>query len=80
MTLFRGINVVSIAVPDLEQARDFYGNTLGLGSPVYDLPEANWIEEPIMFPGFVVFCSFHDPFGNKLQMCSPAPAEGASAG
>ena len=124
MTLFRGINVVSIAVPDLARARDFYGNTLGLGTPVHDLPEAGWVEfstggsggnlsittegfqpssgqrttvvlevddcraahatlkgrgvrcdEPVVFPGFVVFCSFQDPFGNQLQMCSPAPAE-----
>ena len=25
-------------------------------------------------PGFVTFASFYDPFGNRLQMCSPAPA------
>ena len=25
------------------------------------------------FPGFVTFASFYDPFGNRLQMCSPAP-------
>lgn len=24
------------------------------------------------FPGFVTFASFYDPFGNRLQMCSPA--------
>jgi predicted enzyme related to lactoylglutathione lyase len=122
MTLFKGINVVSISVPDLDRARVFYGETLGLGVPVYDLPEAGWIEfstggaggnlsvtragpdwkpcfgttivfevedcraavealrrrgvpceEPVLFPGFVVFASFTDPFGNRLQMCSPAP-------
>ena len=119
--LFSGINVVSIAVPDLAAAKDFYGNVLELGEPVYDLPEAGWIEfatggsgnlaitgtdedrqagqgitpvlevrdcreayrtlcergvrcdEPQDFPGFVTFCSFYDPFGNRLQMCSPRP-------
>jgi predicted enzyme related to lactoylglutathione lyase len=122
--LFRGINVVSVAVPDLDAARDFYGTVLGLGPPEYDLPDAGWIEfrtgapggnlavttaeagwqpstgttivmntddcfaacdalrargvrcdDPVVFPGYVTFCSFYDPFGNRLQMCSPAPAE-----
>jgi predicted enzyme related to lactoylglutathione lyase len=122
MSLFKGINVVSVCVPDLQGARDFYCNTLQLGEPIYDLPEAGWIEfrtgsvagniaitkaqddwtpststtivfnvadcdlareelrrrgvqcdEPVVFPGFVTFCSFYDPFGNRLQMCSPAP-------
>ncbi|MBE7367990.1 VOC family protein [Ramlibacter pallidus] len=123
MRFFQGINVVSLTVPDLAAARAFYETTLGLGQPVYDLPDAGWIEfstgsdsgnlsitlgdkdktvaqsttivlntadchatcaalkargvrcdEPVVFPGFVTFCSFYDPFGNKLQMCSPAPA------
>ncbi|HEX6041476.1 VOC family protein [Longimicrobium sp.] len=121
---FAGINVVSIAVPDLDAARHFYGEVLGLGAPEYDLPDAGWIEfrtgaaggnlavthaepgwapstgttvvlntddchatraalrargvrcdNPVVFPGYVTFCSFYDPFGNRLQMCSPAPAE-----
>jgi predicted enzyme related to lactoylglutathione lyase len=42
--MFRGINVVSVPVTDLDLARTFYGETLGLGSPLYDLPEAGWIE------------------------------------
>jgi len=118
---FQGINVVSIPVTDLDAARQFYRDVLGLGQPVYDLPEAGWIEfgaggggnlavtqasegwtasfgttvvlnvvdceaavaelrsrgvaceEPQVFPGFVTFVSFYDPFGNRLQMCSPAP-------
>ena len=123
-TLFEGINVVSIAVPELNAARDFYRDVLGLGAPEYDLPEAGWIEfrtggpggnlavtaaepgwkpstgttvvlntadcfaasaelrargvrcdEPVVFSGYVTFCSFYDPFGNRLQMCSPPPAE-----
>jgi predicted enzyme related to lactoylglutathione lyase len=122
MELFQGINVVSISVPDLQRARDFYRDTLGLGEPVYDLPEAGWIEfksgqpygniaittaeaswqpsagvtivlntpdcyatcaelrergvrcdDPVVFPGYVTYCSFYDPFGNRLQMCSPPP-------
>jgi predicted enzyme related to lactoylglutathione lyase len=122
MTIFQGINVVSISVPDLDAGRTFYRDTLGLGEPVYDLPEAGWIEfstgaavgnlaltrveegwQPAFgttivlnvedcraavdalrsrgvrcddaqdFPGFVTFASFYDPFGNRLQMCSPAP-------
>lgn len=122
--LFQGINVVSISVPDLEEARAFYRDVLGLCAPVYDLPEAGWIEfetgspagnlaltraeagwrpstgttvvldtedcdractelrgrgvrceDPVVFPGFVTYCSFYDPFGNRLQMCSPAPSE-----
>lgn len=127
MSLFQGINVVSIAVPDLDEARRFYRDALGLGAPLYDLPDAGWIEfatggasgnlavtqaegdfvpgagttlvldvadcvaacadlrrrgvrcdDPKTFPGYVTFCSFYDPFGNRLQMCSPAPAtEGA---
>jgi predicted enzyme related to lactoylglutathione lyase len=121
--LFSGINVVSIAVPDLAAAKEFYGEVLGLGEPLYDLPDAGWIEfatggggnlsvtraedgwrpsegitvvlnvadcraawrmlrgrgvrcdDPVDFPGFVTFCSFYDPFGNRLQMCSPLLAE-----
>ena len=121
--LFSGINVVSIAVPDLASAREFYGCVLGLGEPLYDLPEAGWIEfgtggpgnialvpapegwtpdegttqvlnvadcretlrvlrerdvrcdDPADFPGYVTYCSFYDPFGNRLQMCSDLPAE-----
>jgi predicted enzyme related to lactoylglutathione lyase len=121
--MFKGINVVSISVTDLDEARRFYGEVLGLGTPLYDLPDAGWIEfatggdagnlsvtraepgwtpsagttvvlnvsdchaacselrargvrceEPQVFPGFVTFASFYDPFGNRLQMCSPAPA------
>ncbi len=119
--LFKGINVVSVSVTDLDRAREFYRDTLGLGEPVYDLAEAGWIEfstggpgnlsvtlagagwtpsfgttvvldvadchaavaelrgrgvaceEPQVFPGFVTFASFYDPFGNRLQVCSPAP-------
>lgn len=44
MQLFHGINVVSIAVPNLARAREFYAGVLGLGTPIYDLPEAGWIE------------------------------------
>jgi predicted enzyme related to lactoylglutathione lyase len=120
MGLFDGINVVSISVTDLDAARHFYGTVLGLGEPVYDLPDAGWIEfatgaphgniavtlaeqgweprvsttivfntadcaatcaelrargvrcdDPVVFPGFVTFASFYDPFGNRLQICSP---------
>ncbi len=122
MNVFKGINVVSVSVPDLDEARRFYRDVLGFGSPIYDLPDAGWIEfntgrpqgnlavtkaaddwtpsmattvvldvddchaacaelrrrgvrcdEPQVFPGFVTFCSFYDPFGNRLQMCSGAP-------
>ncbi|MBI1280473.1 MAG: VOC family protein [Anaerolineaceae bacterium] len=44
MSLLQGINVVSIAVPDLDKGRDFYRNVLELGEPVYDLPDVGWIE------------------------------------
>jgi predicted enzyme related to lactoylglutathione lyase len=123
-SLFNGINVVSISVTDLNRARHFYGEVLGLGAPLYDLPDAGWIEfainsgrgnlsvvpadpgwqpstgttivldvedchsavnelrnrnvecdDPRTFPGFVTFASFYDPFGNRLQICSPAPNE-----
>ena len=119
--MFQGINVVSIPVNDLAMAKTFYGEILELGEPVYDLPDAGWIEfgsggnggniavtteeaelagrsgvtvvfnvpdcesavarlrakgircdDPVTFPGFVVFASFYDPFGNRLQMASPA--------
>lgn len=119
--MFRGVNVISIPVTDLAVARKFYGQTLGLGDPVYDLPDAGWIEfstggeggnlsvttapeqqagakgatvvlnvedcraavlglrergvrcdDPVVFPGFVTFASLYDPFGNRLQVCSPA--------
>ena len=122
--LFKGINVVSISVTALDRAREFYGRVLGLGAPLYDLPEMGWIEfssgaphgniavtnaepgwqpgtgttvvlntedchaacaelrergvrcdEPVVVPGFVTYCSFYDPFGNRLQMCSAPPAE-----
>jgi predicted enzyme related to lactoylglutathione lyase len=42
--MFKGINVVSIPVPDLAAARDFYAGVLGWGEPLYDLPDAGWIE------------------------------------
>lgn len=38
--MFRGVNVVSISVPDLAAARTFYSKVLGLGAPVYDLADA----------------------------------------
>jgi predicted enzyme related to lactoylglutathione lyase len=121
--LFKGINVVSIVVPDLAKARAFYGNVLGLGEPVLDMGEMGWLEysvgaveghisittaegafvpshhttvvlntadchktaaelrqrgvkcdDPVGIPGVVTYCSFYDPFGNRLQMCSPPPA------
>lgn len=124
MKLFQGINVVSISVPDLDRAREFYSSVLGLGAPVYDLPDAGWIEfttgsaagnlalttaeagwapstgttvvlntsdcaatcaelrargvrcdDPVVVPGYVTYCSFYDPFGNRLQMCSAPPAK-----
>ncbi len=124
MNIFKGINVVSISVPDLDKAREFYRDVLGLGEPIYDLPDAGWIEfgsgspfgniavtkvepawqpstgttivfnvedchtacqelrqhgvrceDPVVFPGYVTYCSFYDPFGNRLQMCSLAPSE-----
>jgi predicted enzyme related to lactoylglutathione lyase len=127
VSTFQGINVVSISVPDLDAARHFYGDTLRLGEPIYDLPEVGWIEfasgsasgniaitkaaagwapstgttivfnvtdcnlacaelrkrgvrceDPEVFPDYVTFCSFYDPFGNRLQMCGPAPDTQAS--
>jgi catechol 2,3-dioxygenase-like lactoylglutathione lyase family enzyme len=42
--VFAGINVVSIAVPDLAAAKAFYAETLALGTRRYDIPEAGWIE------------------------------------
>ena len=44
MSLLKGINVVSIAVTDLNKGRDFYRDILELGEPVIDLPDAGWIE------------------------------------
>ena len=44
MSLIKGISVVSFAVPDLAAAKPFYAEVLGLGTPVYDLPEMGWIE------------------------------------
>jgi predicted enzyme related to lactoylglutathione lyase len=122
MTLFKGINVVSISVTDLDKAREFYRDVLGLGEPLYDLPDMGWVEfssgaangnlsvtlapegwqpnngttivlntddctrtcealrqkgvtcdDPVDVPGFVMYCSFYDPFGNRLQACSASP-------
>ncbi len=42
--MFKGINVVAISVPDLAAAKAFYADVLGLGAPVYDLPDMGWIE------------------------------------
>jgi predicted enzyme related to lactoylglutathione lyase len=44
MQIFKGINVVSLTVRNLAQAKRFYGEVLGLGTPAYDLPESGWIE------------------------------------
>jgi predicted enzyme related to lactoylglutathione lyase len=30
-------------------------------------------DDPVGVPGVVTYCSFYDPFGNRLQMCSPPP-------
>ena len=30
-------------------------------------------DDPIVFPGYVTYCSFYDPFGNRLQICSAPP-------
>lgn len=118
--MFQGINVVAIPVPDLSAGKAFYAETLGLGAPLYDLPDDGWIEfsagapggniaitpapegwvpgdtgivlnvadcatavaalrdrgvdcdDPQTFTGYVVFAGFRDPFGNRLQICSPA--------
>ena len=105
-------------------AKSSYGEILELGEPVYDLPDAGWIEfssggpggniavtetdaesvgqpgvtvvcdvqdcsasvehvrakgvrcdDPVTFPGFVVFASFDDPLGNRLQIASPSSPE-----
>lgn len=32
-------------------------------------------DDPVVFPGFVTYCSFYDPFGNRLQLCSAPPEE-----
>ncbi|PWK54995.1 VOC family protein [Silicimonas algicola] len=42
--VLKGISVVSISVPDLDAAREFYSEVLGLGEPLYELPDAGWIE------------------------------------
>lgn len=42
--MFKGINVVAITVPDLDQARSFYRDTLGFGEPVIDVEEIGWVE------------------------------------
>lgn len=47
MPLFESINVVSVEVPDLAEARRFYGEVLEFGEPSYDLPDAGWIEWPL---------------------------------
>ena len=44
MAVFRGVNVVTIAVPDLQRAKTFYKDTLEFGEPIYDLPDSGWIK------------------------------------
>lgn len=44
VSLVRGLNVVSLAVKDLDRARRFYGETLGLGEPWFADEEMGWIE------------------------------------
>jgi|GEM_PF-7019833 len=51
MSLFHGINVVAIVVADLDHGRRFYRDVLELGEPVYDLPDAGWIEFETGAPG-----------------------------
>jgi catechol 2,3-dioxygenase-like lactoylglutathione lyase family enzyme len=38
------VNVVSLTVTDLAQAREFYGTTLGLGEPWFDSDKMGWVE------------------------------------
>ena len=67
--LFRGINVVSIPVPDLTtvvlDTADCDAACLALQARGVDC------DDPVVFPGFVTYCTFRDPFGNTLQMCGP---------
>ena len=44
MKLFKNINVVSYNVSNWEQAKKFYGETLGLGEPAFLSDEAGWAE------------------------------------
>ena len=30
-------------------------------------------DDPVGIPGVVTYCSFYDPFGNRLQMASAPP-------
>ena len=64
---FQGINVVSISVPDLDRARDFYGEVLGLGEPVYDLPDAGWIEFSTGSPGGNLSVTIAEPGWSAAQ-------------
>ena len=49
--MFKGINVVSLTVPDLEAGRHFYGEVLGLGTPTYDFAHQGWVEFSTGAPG-----------------------------
>ncbi|MBC8078596.1 MAG: VOC family protein [Chloroflexales bacterium] len=122
MNLLHGVNVVSLTVTDLGQARSFYSHTLGLGEPWFDDERMGWIEwgargsdgniavtlatgdarpgggttpvlntpdchalyatlcergvrcePPVVVPGLLVFCTFYDLDGNRLQAVSDAP-------
>jgi catechol 2,3-dioxygenase-like lactoylglutathione lyase family enzyme len=44
MSILKGINVLSIPVADLDRARALYRDVLELGQPLYELPDAGWIE------------------------------------
>ena len=44
MKLFKNINVVSYNVSQWEQAKQFYGETLGLGAPAFLSDEFGWAE------------------------------------
>lgn len=44
MKLFKNINVVSYNVSNWEEAKKFYGETLGLGEPIFLSDEFGWAE------------------------------------
>ncbi|MCE7982143.1 MAG: VOC family protein [Caldilinea sp. CFX5] len=46
MQLFKGINVVSITVSDLERAKSFYSDVLGLGAPLIRQYESRRLDCP----------------------------------
>ena len=62
------VDHVNIVVRDLDRARRFYGEVLGLVESFRQTLEGEWIERVTGLPGVVADCVFFDPPGGGTRI------------